>query len=165
MTSGVNSGASTLSGSVNTSTIGDKTVVFTAVDNAGNSYAKNCTYHVNFNFTGFFQPVDNMPTWNKANAGQSIPMKFSLAGNQGLNVIVAGYPRISQVQCPTGPVVIDPIEDYATSTANNGLVYDTAANQYNYVWKTEKSWANKCVRFDMLLADGTTHSALFQFVK
>ena len=42
-------------------TIGNKTVVFTAVDNAGNSYAKNCTYHVNFNFTGFFQPVDNCP--------------------------------------------------------------------------------------------------------
>jgi hypothetical protein len=160
----IDSAASTLSGTVDTSTIGTKTVVFTAVDNASNSETKSCTYSVIFNFTGFFQPVDNIPTWNKANAGQSIPMKFSLGGNQGLNVIAAGYPKIIQWQCPSSSVTVDPIETY-TTTANNGLVYDPVANQYNYVWKTDKSWANKCVKFQMVLTDGTTHEAMFQFVK
>ncbi len=44
--SDVDAGASTLSGSVNTSSVGTKTVTFTAVDNAGNSATKSCDYVV-----------------------------------------------------------------------------------------------------------------------
>ncbi|MCY7348902.1 MAG: PxKF domain-containing protein, partial [Pyrinomonadaceae bacterium] len=33
-----------------------------------------------------------MPTVNIVNAGQSIPIKFSLSGYQGLNIVAAGYP-------------------------------------------------------------------------
>ena len=32
-------------------------------------------------FSGFFQPVDNPPVFNKVKAGQAIPVKFSLQGN------------------------------------------------------------------------------------
>ena len=48
-TSLIDSGASTLTGSVDTSAIGTKSVVFTAKDNAGNSAAKTCTYEVTIN--------------------------------------------------------------------------------------------------------------------
>ena len=37
------------------------------------------------------------------------------------------------------------------------------ANQYRYVWKTDKSWAGACRKFSLGLTDGTTHVALFQF--
>ena len=47
--SGVDSGASTLTGSVDTSAIGTKTVTFTAVDNLGNSATKSCSYEVTIN--------------------------------------------------------------------------------------------------------------------
>jgi hypothetical protein len=36
-----------------------------------------------YNFSGFFQPVDNLPTLNIAKAGSAIPVKFSLGGDQG----------------------------------------------------------------------------------
>ncbi|MGE5603197.1 MAG: lamin tail domain-containing protein, partial [Nitrososphaerales archaeon] len=37
------------------------------------------------NFTGFFQPVDNLPTLNTVKAGSAIPVKFGLGGVKGLN--------------------------------------------------------------------------------
>jgi hypothetical protein len=40
--------------------------------------------------------VDNLPVLNKANAGQAIPVMFSLGGNKGLDIFAAGYPK-SQV--------------------------------------------------------------------
>jgi hypothetical protein len=45
------------------------------------------------------------------------------------------------------------------------LNYDAEADVYTYVWKTEKSWAGKCGTLTVRLADGTTHTALFSFVK
>ena len=45
-----------------------------------------------FSFTGFQSPVQNPPTLNQVNAGRAIPMKFSLGGDQGLNIIAFGYP-------------------------------------------------------------------------
>jgi Bacterial Ig-like domain (group 3) len=111
-----------------------------------------------YSFTGFFQPVDNPPTLNQVNAGQSISIKFSLGGNFGLNIIAAGYPTSQQISCSsTAPV--DVIEE--TTTANQGLTY--GGGQYNYVWKTQKSWAGTCRQFTMRLADSTDHLALFKF--
>jgi hypothetical protein len=52
-----------------------------------------------YNFSGFFQPVDNAPTLNVARAGSAIPVKFSLGGNQGLDIFQTGYPRVTTVSC------------------------------------------------------------------
>ena len=35
------------------------------------------------NFSGFFDPVDNLPVSNRVRGGQGVPVKFSLNGNQG----------------------------------------------------------------------------------
>lgn len=48
----------------------------------------------NHNFTGFFRPVDNQPEVNSVKAGQAIPVKFSLSGDKGRNIIAAGYPAL-----------------------------------------------------------------------
>ena len=50
-------------------------------------------------FTGFQPPVANPPTVNSENAGRAIPINFSLGGDQGLGVIVPGYPTVTQVDC------------------------------------------------------------------
>jgi hypothetical protein len=150
---------------ISTSPVGPKAFTVNAADNAGNPATLTHNYSVIYNWTGFFQPVENLPTWNLAKAGQSIPVKFSLGGNQGLNILSSGYPKVTQIQCPAGNVPADPIENYATSTANNGLVYDATANQYNYVWKTEKGWAGKCFIFQLGLNDGTTHNFYVEFTR
>jgi hypothetical protein len=150
---------------LNANGVGSVTYQCTATDNLGNSRTVESTYSVIYNWSGFFSPVENATAWNSAKAGQSIPLKFSLGGDQGLNIFASGYPKISSIACPNGGVTPDPIEEYATITANSKLIYDALAGQYNYVWKTDKAWAGKCFRLDVKLDDNTTHSANFQFTK
>ena len=162
--SGINAAASTLTGTVDASSIGPKNLTFTAVDNVGHSSTKTCTYSVIFNFHGFFNPVDN-GVYNTVNSGQAIPVKFDLSGNQGLNIFMTGFPASAKVACTTG-TGSDPIEETVTA-GNSSLKYSegTPYGQYHYVWKTDKAWANTCRRLDLKFVDGTTHSALFKFSK
>jgi hypothetical protein len=37
------------------------------------------------------------------------------------------------------------------------------SDQYVYVWKTEKAWADTCRRLTVKLADGSEHHAMFRF--
>ncbi len=120
------------------------------------------TFGMPFDFSGFFQPVDNPPMINSVKAGQAIPVKFSLGGNQGLNIFAAGYPKIDFVACTNNPA--DPIES-TVAAGNSSLSYDPTTDQYTYVWKTDKSWAGKCGTLKVMFVDGTTHTALFTFTK
>ena len=52
-----------------------------------------------YKFSGFFAPVENLPAVNHVKAGQAVPVKFSLLGNQGLGIFAAGYPRSEQITC------------------------------------------------------------------
>jgi hypothetical protein len=147
--------------------VGTTTVACSAQDAAGNTSApKTFTVTVTsagYTWTGFFQPVDNVPTLNRAKAGSGIPVKFSLGGNFGLNVLEAGYPKVVQVGCTTGTPISD-IESTVTA-GQSSLQYDVSANQYVYVWKTSQAWSGTCQRLDVKLTDGTTHSVLFNFTK
>ncbi len=62
------------------------------VPNDGNyrSAAGSVSIGVLYRFIGFSQPVDNLPTINRANSGSAIPIKFSLGGNQGLGNLHQG---------------------------------------------------------------------------
>ena len=134
-----------------------------ATDNAGNSGSASVTYRVAYNWTGFFQPVDNLPTVNTVNAGQAIPVKFSLGGNYGLNIFAAGYPASQNVSCGSGGGgSSSPIEETVTA-GNSSLQYNATNQTYTYVWKTDKAWAGTCRQLLVKLIDGTEHIALFQF--
>jgi hypothetical protein len=134
-----------------------------AVDNADNPGSASVTYNVIFNWTGFFQPVDNLPTLNSVKAGSAVPVKFSLSGNQGLDIFDTGYPKSEVIACSsTAPV--DGIESTVTA-GNSSLSYDASSDQYNYVWKTEKSWAGQCRQLVVKLDDGTFHRANFKLLK
>jgi hypothetical protein len=116
-----------------------------------------------YNFSGFFQPVGNVPTLKGAKAGSAITVKFGLGGDQGLDILRAGYPRMTAVSCGDASPsnVVQP-----TVTAGGGsLHYDSTANQYSYNWKTSSSWADTCAKFDLGLNDGSTHAFLVQFKK
>jgi hypothetical protein len=113
-----------------------------------------------FQFSGFFPPVDNLPTMNVAKAGNAIPVKFSLNGDQGLDIFEVGYPKSQAIACDsTNPQ--DGIEETVTA-GSSSLSYDATTDQYIYVWKTDKAWARQCRQLNVRLNDGTTHSALFQ---
>jgi len=114
-------------------------------------------------FTGFFQPVDNLPTFNTVKAGQAIPVKFSLNGDQGLNIFAAGYPKSEQITCDaSGPA--DGVEETVTA-GSSSISYDPLTDTYTYVWKTNKSWANTCRQLVVKLDDDTFHIANFRFTR
>jgi len=50
------------------------------------------------------------------------------------------------------------------SAGSSGLSYDSLADQYVYVWKTDKSWSG-CRQLTVKLSDGVTHTATFKFTK
>lgn len=148
--------------SLDTGSVGPKTVTLpvTAEDNVGNkSVPVTYTYSVVYDFTGFFQPID-MGKANVAKAGSAIPVKFSLGGDQGLNVF-----RDEARFFPTGGAVTgDEVEQYVAAT-NSSLSYDPVANQYVYVWKTNKDWAGRSGELRVYLADGTTQIVQMSFRK
>jgi hypothetical protein len=153
-------------GALDTSTPGAKSVICYATDVTGNSAGASANYAVQpvqtgFNFVGFFQPVDNLPTINVASAGSAIPLKFGLGGYQGLNVFAAGFPISTQVACETGDA--GSTIDETVNAGGSSLSYDAATDLYTYVWKTNKAWKGTCRVLTVRLNDGTDHFAKFRF--
>lgn len=112
-------------------------------------------------FGGFFSPVNNLPTLNSVAAGRAIPLKFSLNGDLGLDVFVAGYPKSQELPC-SSTVPINGIEETVSAGASS-LSYDSTLDQYSYVWKTNKAWAGTCRQLVVKLDDGAVHRANFKF--
>jgi probable HAF family extracellular repeat protein len=118
-----------------------------------------------YDFAGFFQPVDNpgdAGVVNTLRAGAAVPVKFSLGGNLGLNVLGAGSPSSSSYTC--GNATEDAVEETIPASANS-FTYDAVARQYVFTWKTEKLWAGTCRRLTLTLKDGTSYHALFRLTR
>lgn len=143
-------------GALDTSSVGTKSVTCTATDNAGNSETKSFSYNVIYDFKGFFQPI-SMGALNVVKAGSAVPVKFSLGGNQGLDIMSAAS---SAVTCNSA-VPLD--SDTPTVAAgNSSLSYDAASGQYVYVWKTDKTWSG-CRRLTLTFKDNTKQFVDFKF--
>ncbi len=98
---------------------------------------------------------------NIAVAGSAIAVKFSLNGNQGLNIMAAGYPISSPVACDAGePGAV--IEE-TVNAGGSSLTYDAATDRYSYIWKTNKAWKGTCRILVVRLNDGSDHFAKFSF--
>lgn len=132
---------------------------YTTTDGALDSQVATVTLAVIYPFAGFFAPVDNPPTFNPVNAGQTVAFKFSLGGNRGLIIIAAGYPVSQPIDCSTGA----PIGVVQPTTASTPLSYDATSTRYTYTWKTVSTWAGTCRQFTLRLADGIEHLARFTF--
>jgi hypothetical protein len=111
-------------------------------------------------FTGFQQPVD-VDKLNIAKAGRAIPVTFSLGGDFGLGILEEGHPKATRISCDASAPE-DAIESTATA-GTSGLSYDAETGAYTYVWKTSKSWVNRCFRFELGLDDGSSHTFDVQF--
>ncbi|MER7959376.1 PxKF domain-containing protein [Streptomyces sp. NPDC096030] len=126
---------------------------------AGNGKVTITYDAVTYSFTGFFAPVDSPPVVNEVNAGRTVPVKFSLGGDQGLDILAPGSPSSQQVTCNSSA----PVDTVETTTSQSGLAYNPATGQYQYNWKTQKAWSGTCRVFTLTLDDGTVHTLSFQF--
>ena len=141
--------------------IGTTTVNATANDGAGHTSNCSFTVTVQYNFAGFFQPVDNLPTLNVVQAGRAIPVKFSLSGDKGLGIFAAGSPSSGPIACNSSDPATD-LEETVTA-GGSSLSYDPTSDQYIYIWKTQASWAGTCRQLVVQLNDGSIYRANFKF--
>ncbi len=113
---------------------------------------------VNYTFTGFFSPVDNMPTINSAKAGSAIPTKWRIVDTAGVGVSDPGsFTSFTSYAVSCGAwatAITDPVpEDFS---GNSGLLYQGNGN-WQWNWKTPKEYAGQCRVARVTLRDGTTH--------
>jgi hypothetical protein len=114
-----------------------------------------------YSFGGFVSPVNARPIVNTLEAGVGVPVKFSLGGNQGLDIFASGYPTSPKVLCSPSAST-DEIEQ-TVNADHSSLRYDAGTNTYTYVWKTDPAWAGQCRRLTLRFADGIERIALFRF--
>jgi len=113
-----------------------------------------------YSFGGFLQPVDARPTVNSLKAGAAVPVKFSLGGNQGLDIFTAGYPKSQVIACDS-TADVDGIETTVTA-GGSSLTYDPTSNLYTYIWKTDKGWAGTCRQLVFTFTNGSVQRANFK---
>lgn len=151
--------ASPVSGS--TFYVGSTLVTVTASDDLDNTATATFRVNVMFNFGGLLRPVAPFPMLNIVTAGSSVPVKFSLSGSKGLDILASGYPASSPIPCDEeepGSII-----EETDSAGGAVLTYDAEADQYKYVWKTTPTWKGTCRIFILRLADGSEHYAKFYF--
>ncbi len=137
--------------------VGFQRIADVSVDIGAFERQQSCTYQ----FAGFFQPVDNLPTVNVATAGSAIPVRFTLNGDKGLDIFAAGYPASTVIQC--GSLDAVSTVDETVNAGGSTLNYDATTDQYNYVWKTNKAWKGTCRQLVVKLSDDTIHVANVTF--
>jgi alpha-tubulin suppressor-like RCC1 family protein len=143
-------------------------IVITASDDDGGDSTASVGIVVNpiqepapgYDFDGFYVPVDNAPIVNVVKAGSTVPVKFGLGGDHGLDIFAAGFP-ISVSQTCDGQVG-DALEETALPGSST-LTYDPGTGHYHYNWKTDKAWAGTCRRLVLQFVDGTQATAEFRF--
>jgi hypothetical protein len=151
--SGVDAGGSTLAGSVDTSSVGKKTITFTATDNVGHSASKSCDYYVNYGFSGLFAPIDRPNTMNISKAGQAIPLKWRLTDAQGDPVTNLGsvVVSVSGISCALGSST-DLVEEVASGSSG---LQNLGDGYYQFNWKTPTSYAGSCKSLHLNLGEGS----------
>lgn len=135
-----------------------RTISVRGTDTTGNVATTTATVNVTWHNGGFGAPLNN-GNRQTFKAGGAIPVKFSLGGDHGLNILRPGYPASDAYTC-TGTAPTN-----ATGQIDWGgkLKYDPATDTYSFNWKTDKAWANTCRVLVVGLVDGQNLAVTFDF--
>jgi hypothetical protein len=112
-------------GSVDTGTVGVKTLLCTATDNAGNSTTASVAYLVQYRILGIFSPTTNAK-WKR---GQTVPIKVAIGDVNGTRISDQAAQGLLSPTCRVTFVAS------GAQTANACMKYDTANHQFTYSWK------------------------------
>lgn len=111
-------------------------------------------------FTGFMNPVVNLPAMGTYNAGRNIPLKWRLVGTDGRAVtdLTSASFTVTPVHCTT----------FAANGAAEGvdaqsLLVHEGDGTYRINWKTGKAFAGTCRLLRLDLGEGITRDARFSF--
>ena len=112
-----------------------------------------------FAFDGF-RGLKNLPDVNESNTGTQF-IRFSLGGNQGLDIFKNDHPMSASYPCGSTPPSTG--NEPTRLQGENGFRYDAGADEYTFKWNIDKSWKNTCRVFVLGLSDGSTHNVAFRF--
>ncbi|MDQ3163873.1 MAG: PxKF domain-containing protein, partial [Actinomycetota bacterium] len=147
---------------INTSTIGEHIFVVTGRDAAGRETRLERRYGVVYPFGGFEPPVANLPALNTitrvGGSFPTVPLRFSLDGNRGLDILAPGYPKSQLIPCNSAALVDG---DTPTVSTDGGLKF--TGGRYHYNWVPAASWVGTCRQLVLKLKDGASHRANFSF--
>lgn len=142
-------------GALDTRSVGTKTFTVRASDEHGKTATLTHTYKVVYTFSGFDSPVSESGSIEDAKAGEAIPLKFSLQGNMGLNVVAAT--TWQAVSCSDWSGLA------AGTTGQGRLSYNASNDRYLDLLATDPSWKGSCRTVTLELADGTHQTVRVQF--
>jgi hypothetical protein len=128
-----------------------------AADDQGKTATATRSYSVVYAFGGFDSPVGVGGLIDSVKAGDSVPLKFSLRGNQGLGVVTQTTWQASS--CADWSALGSP------ATAQAKISYGQPTDRYLDLVTTDPSWKGSCRTVDVWLADGTSHSVRVHFTK
>jgi hypothetical protein len=112
-----------------------------------------------FAFDGF-RGLKNLPEVNESNLGTQF-IRFSLGGDQGLDIFKNDHPMSASYPCGTTPPSTG--SEPTRLQGESGFRYDAGADEYTVKWNIDKSWKNTCRVFVLGLSDGSTHNVAFHF--
>jgi hypothetical protein len=104
-------------------------------------------------FGGFQPPVDDAPAVNSANAGSTIPLKFTLSG--------AGDPLTIDSQ-PVDCTSLVPTGEAPASISTTGNP-SKKGDKYHLNWQTDGAWAGTCRRLTIRIPAASDAVAFFDF--
>jgi hypothetical protein len=153
--------------SLDTSSVGRKPIIVTAVDNVGHETLQTYYYSVIYGFSGFLQPINNTAHQTGADvstfkAGSTVPVKFQLKDANGNVVQPAKAPEWTDPQKGSATnQAVD--EDIYTLTATTGGLYkwDSTVQQYIYNWSTKGMSSGYYYKIGVKLDDGQTYYTYF----
>jgi hypothetical protein len=137
------------------SVVGPHDFTVNAVDANGRSTSTTLTYYVTYAFGGFESPVDASGTINSARAGDGIALKFSLQGDQGLNVVTRT--TWQSASC------VDWTPSGTTANAETKLSYNASTDRYRDVVATSSSWKGTCRILRLEFADSISREVRVRF--
>jgi Tol biopolymer transport system component len=138
---------------LDTSTIGNHSFVVQTRDGLGNTGTAQQPYRVIWPFA-FAPSTLEPPTYNVFQAGDRVPVRFTLGGDRGFDVLETVY--YVAVDCVTG-----------NATSSGGVLGTLSQNGagkiYTYKWETDSSLAGSCARLTFQLRDNSWHEAWIRF--
>ena len=135
--------------------VGPHIFTVTATDANGKTTTASVPYVVVYSFVGFDSPVSADGTISEAKAGDAIALKFSLTGDQGLNIIskTTWQPASCVDWTPSG----------STLSADGKLSYMSSTDRYRDVVSTNSSWKGTCRILRLEFADSITREVRVRF--
>jgi Tol biopolymer transport system component len=140
---------------LDTGSVGTKQFAVRATDGLGATATVIHNYNVVYSFSGFDAPVTTTGSLDAAKAGDALPLKFSLHGDNGLSIVT---------QTTWQPASCSDWSNTAAAATGQGkLTYNALTDRYTDLVATDPKWKGSCRIVDLQLADGTHHTVHVRF--